>query len=50
MNRKLAKKVAVAIAGRGDYASIIDLNESNFEKTISESPKSKARTWPNEMP
>ena len=38
MNRKLSTKVAVAIGGRGEYASIIDLNEFNFDQTISESP------------
>jgi thioredoxin 1 len=38
MNRKLSTKVAVGIGRRGEYASIIDLNESNFDQTISESP------------
>jgi len=38
MNRKLSTKVAVGIGRRGEYASIIDFNESNFDQTISESP------------
>jgi len=38
MNRKLSTKVAVGIGGRGEYAPIIELNESNFDQTISESP------------
>jgi thioredoxin 1 len=35
MNSKLAKKVAVAIAGSSQDASVIDLDESNFDQMIS---------------
>jgi thiol-disulfide isomerase/thioredoxin len=38
MNSKLAKKVAVAIAGSSQDASVIHLNESDFYQTIGESP------------
>jgi len=38
MNSKLAKKVAVAIAGSSQDASVIHLNESDFYRTIGESP------------
>ena len=38
MNGKLAKKVAVAIAGSSQDASVIHLNESDFYQTIDESP------------
>jgi hypothetical protein len=38
MNSKLAKRVAVAIAGSSQDASVIHLNESNFDQAISESP------------
>jgi thioredoxin 1 len=31
-------KVAVTMGGNGEYASIIDLDESNFDQTISGSP------------
>jgi thioredoxin 1 len=37
MNSKLAKRVAVAIAGSSQDASVIHLNESNFDQAISES-------------
>ena len=37
-NSKLAKKVAVAIAGSSQDASVIHLNESDFYRTIGESP------------
>jgi thioredoxin 1 len=35
MNSKLAKNVAVAIAGSSQDASVIDLDESNFDQMIS---------------
>ena len=38
MNSKLAKKVAVAIAGSSQDASLIHLDESDFYRTIGESP------------
>ena len=38
MNRKASTKVAVTIGGKGEYASIIELDESNFDQRISESP------------
>jgi thioredoxin 1 len=38
MNSKLAKKVAVAIAGSSREASVIQLNESDFYRTIGGSP------------
>jgi thioredoxin 1 len=38
MNRKLSTKIGVVTGGSGGYASIIDLDESNFDQTISESP------------
>ena len=38
MHSKLANKVAVAIGGSSQYASVIHLNESNFDQAISESP------------
>jgi thioredoxin 1 len=37
MNRKLRNKVAV-ITGGSQYTSVIPLNESNFDRAISESP------------
>ena len=38
MNRKASTKIAVTVAGNGKSASIIDLDESNFDQTIRESP------------
>ncbi len=38
MNRKAPTKVAVTIGDNGEYASIIDLEESNFDQTITGSP------------
>jgi thioredoxin 1 len=38
MIRKLAKKVAVVFGDSSQYASLIHLNESNFDQTISQSP------------
>jgi thioredoxin len=38
MNSKLTKKVAVAIAGSSQDASVMHLNESDFYQTIGESP------------
>jgi thiol-disulfide isomerase/thioredoxin len=38
MNSKLAKKVAGAIAGSSQDASVIYLAESDFYRTIGESP------------
>jgi thiol-disulfide isomerase/thioredoxin len=38
MNRKLAKKTSVLFGGSIQYASLIHLNESNFDQTISQSP------------
>jgi thioredoxin 1 len=38
MHSKLANKVAVAIGGSSQYASVTYLNESNFDQAISESP------------
>jgi thioredoxin 1 len=38
MNRKASTKVAVRIGGNGKSAPIIDLDESNFDQTIRESP------------
>ena len=38
MNSKLAKKVAVAIAGSSQDASVIHLDESDFYRMIVESP------------
>jgi thioredoxin 1 len=35
VNRKASTKVAVTIGDNGEYASIIDLEESNFDQTIS---------------
>jgi len=38
MNRKAPTKVAITIGDNGEYASIIDLEESNFDQTITGSP------------
>ena len=38
MNRKASTKIAVTVGGNGKSASIIDLDESNFDQTIRESP------------
>jgi thioredoxin 1 len=38
VNRKASTKVAVTIDDNGEYASIIDLDESNFDQMISGSP------------
>jgi thioredoxin 1 len=38
MNSKLAKNVAVAIVGSSQDASVIHLDESDFYRTIGESP------------
>jgi thioredoxin len=38
VNRKASTKVAVTSGDIGEYASIIDLDESNFDQTISGSP------------
>jgi thioredoxin 1 len=37
MIRRLTKKVAVLFGGNSQYASLIHLNESNFDQTISQS-------------
>jgi len=38
VNKKAPTKVAVTIGDNGEYASIIDLEESNFDQTITGSP------------
>ena len=38
MNRKASTKIAVTVGGNGKSAPIIDLDESNFDQTITESP------------
>ena len=38
MNRKLAKKASVLFGGSSQYESLIHLNESNLDQTISQSP------------
>ena len=38
MNRKASTNIAVTVDGNGKSASIIDLDESNIDQTITESP------------
>jgi thioredoxin 1 len=40
VNKKAPTKVAITTGDNGEYASIIDLEESNFDQTITGSPVS----------